>query len=153
MKIWFTGGYEVQRFRSKLSALKLDHGLLETLGKMMAGGLIDNIQKQRTWRGGALKQNAPSTSERKRKKGRPQMSLVDALHRFIRPGGGSWAINVDPAQNDVIIEPATNELRDIVKWVQMKNYVGWFGISKETLKAMKEEVYSHLLDKVNKLAR
>ena len=151
MRVWFTGGLQVQRFRTKLSVLKLDHKLLEKCGKLMAGGIIDNIQKQQTWRGGSLKQNAPSTLERKRRKSRPLMSLIDKLNRFVSGGGRSWAVNVDPAKNDVIVEPSTGELRDLVKWVQMKGYVGWYGISKKALQALKEALYEDILAKVNRI--
>lgn len=154
MKVWFTGlGTKagVSRFRAKLSTLRLDHGLLERCGKIMAGGIIDNIERQQQASGAGLRQNAPSTLERKRRKARPLMSLIDELNRFVRGSGASWAVNVDPAKNDVIIEPTTGELRNLVRWVQMKGYVGWFGISKTTLAALKEMVYQDILDKVNRI--
>ena len=156
MKVWFDTlkhKRDVRRFRVELSALKLSKDFLALCGRIMAAGIIDNIKKQQQWGGGALKKNAESTRKRKQRKGRPLLSLVDEMRRFVRGRGVSWAIDVDPAANDVVVTPATEELRQLVEWVQEMDYVGWFGISRSTYRALKEAYHAEIKRAIDEAAK
>lgn len=156
MKVWLEGHKhkrQVDQFRAEISAIKLSKEALTLAGRAMAGGIIDNIQKQQTWKGGALESNAPSTSERKRKKGRPEKSLIDKMRRFVRGRSVSWAIDVDPGSNNVTVSPATSEAAQISGWVQEMGYVDWIGISRATLAALKELIAEEIQKAVDRAAK
>ncbi|HJW76567.1 MAG TPA: hypothetical protein VJ787_13035 [Thermoleophilia bacterium] len=115
------------------------------VGAVTIMSIIDNIERQRQASGSALKRNAPSTLERKRKQGRGQRALVDAKHRFVQRGQGSWKIaKYLPRGSGIIIDAATAELRELVGHVRETGYTGWEGLSKDAwgavLAAMREEI-------------
>ena len=119
----------VRKKKAVMPTLRLDVKLLETIGKVAEGSILDNIKRQREADGSPLQRNAPSTRETKRRKGRPLLSLVDQFHRFARGKGRSFAQQIDTHGSRVYIEPATSELRRLSRWVQERGYTGWFGLS------------------------
>lgn len=108
----------VRAVRANLPALKMPVELLEKIGKIGEGSILQNIKDQKQASGQALERNSPRTLEIKRRKGRPLKSLVDQFHRFTRGRGQSWATQIEPHRNWVIIEPATQELRKLSEWLQ-----------------------------------
>ena len=123
----------VKRVKAKLPALRIPMPVMRKVGKVAEGSILDNIKKQRQADGSPLKENAPSTQERKRRLRRPLLSLVDELHRFVQGNRGSWHWypTKKGEQTLVVITPATAELRRLVRYVQDKGYTGWFAVSKK----------------------
>lgn len=116
------------------------------VGQVVEGSIKDNILSQRQIDGDRIKVNAPSTRARKRKKGRPQLSLVDAKKRLISKAG--WFSTV--ITNGVRVSPA---FPNIVRWVQQKGYTGWIGPGKKGVSAIKGiffQLYNKSIDKRRK---
>lgn len=104
-------------------------------GKVAAGGILDNIMRQQQASGARLKINAPSTREAKRAKGRPNMSLIDEKHRFVR--GNSWGVKHFLANSEgVIVGPLNSELAQLVRYAAQKGYTGYIGLSAKTRAAI-----------------
>jgi len=107
-------------------------------GKVVEGSTLDMIRSQTTMDGSRIKQNAPSTRERKRKKGRPRLSLVDEKHRFVKGGGQSWKIiRYLPRNTGIVVAAANAELRKLVRYVVGMGYTGWLGLSSKSEKAIR----------------
>jgi hypothetical protein len=121
--------------KAKLPQIKFGAAVWKQIGEIAEGGILDNIMRQRQADGRPIKENAPSTRERKRKEGKPQLSLIDRKKRFIKGGGGSWRFRV--LKNGVVIRPAKAELKRISRWVQQKGYVGWFGLSEKHVEVIR----------------
>lgn len=116
----------------------LPRSFWDRTGAIVAAGIVDNILAQKQASGEALKKNAPSTRDRKAREGKPQLSLVDALHRFIKGSGASWKVlRYLPRGRGIIVGPATLELSRIIRYVGEKGYVGYVGISAKTAAALK----------------
>lgn len=150
----------VRAVRANLPALKLPVELLEKIGKIGEGSILQNIKNQQTMDGGQLQENAPSTRRRKERKGRPLKSLVDQFHRFTRGRGQSWALQVEPHRNWVILEPATQELRNLSRWLQegrpskgKYKYLGWFGLNEKAAKLVREVTRAWVRDEFEKARR
>lgn len=143
----------IRRRKATLPTLNVPIEVLDELGKVCEAGILENIKRQKTARGRAIRQNAPSTLKAKRRNKRPLMSLVDELHRFTRGLGASWASNPNTHKSSVSIEPATKELARLSRYVQLKRYTGWFGISAKARKAMKQKIREWLVDEVDAAVR
>jgi hypothetical protein len=120
--------------------LKLDGDVLDKIGKVVAGSILDNIRSQQTVDGGQLKANAPSTRAAKRAMGLPPLSLVFKQHRFVKGNSASWAHAVDAGDGRVTIRPANQELANISRSLQQRGYVGFFGISLRAREAVRAAV-------------
>lgn len=102
-------------------------------------GILDNIVKQKQADGSMIKTNARSTLMHKIALRRGTRSLVDEKHRFVKGRGRSWkAIRYLANGAGVVVGPATQELRELSRYVQQKGYTGWMGISATTRAALKE---------------
>ena len=114
--------------------------------------IIDNILMQRQADGTALKKNRRSTIQRKIEKGQANpKSLIDEQHRFIQKRQRSWKHKIlgkGTAKWSAFIYPATAELKDLNKEVQIKGYRGWFAPSKQALILMCEMVRNEIRDMV-----
>lgn len=126
----------IRKRKAVLPKELVDKETMKTVGQLVEASILENIQKQRTITGGRLKINAPKTRERKRAKGRRQLSLVDEKHRFVKGAGGSWAQRV--TGKAVIVTPATPELKALSRWVQLKGYIDWFGVNKIAKEAIRK---------------
>lgn len=148
----------VRAQKAVFPGLELPQAVLEDVAKVAEASILDNIRRQKQADGSALESNRQSTMEAKRRKGRPVMSLVDALHRFVRGSSISWASTIYRRRATVIIEPATGELRNLVRWVQeggdgRNRYTGWFGINKEARAAIRERLRQWVRDEFRKARR
>lgn len=121
----------------KFPGLKLNATDLQKAGKVVEGSILDNIRRQQQTDGSTLKENAYSTRERKRKAGRPTLSLVDKLHRFVQGNGASWKSTVAESRNAVVVTPATAELAELSRNLQRRGYTGWFGLNASGVEAIK----------------
>lgn len=139
--------------RAKLPELRLPVDVLEDFGELGEASILDNIKKQQQADGGALKENAPITKKRKRKKRRPLLSLVDRLHRFVRVRGQSWAHEIHVRSSTVKIRAATQELRNIAEYVQRMGYTGWFGINERARAAMRARLRKWIREEFKKARR
>lgn len=133
--------------RAKFPALRLDPSLLKEIAKLGEASILSNIRRQQQADGAALKANAPQTRERKRKKRRLQLSLVDSKHRFVRGKSGSWTAQIHARTSTVILQAATNELRNLSEYVQRMGYVGWLGINKQARAAMRASLRKWIVAK------
>jgi hypothetical protein len=119
-------------------ALVLSDNEKDRLGKLLLGGIMQNIKQQEQADGSPLKRNAPGTEKRKRNAGKPALSLVDEEHRFVKPGNWARTWSTDGSQV-VVIEPldvgGPPTLKELVRDLQVAGYTGWFGASKETVAA------------------
>lgn len=134
----------------------LDEKAYDQIGKVAEASILDNIRRQQQADGSALKINAPSTRERKRRAGRPVLSLVDRLHRFVKGNQRSWKVRKTTKRgrvNGIEVVPATSELKKLVRYVQEKGYVGWFGINKDAVAAIKEAVRESIRRQFKKARR
>jgi hypothetical protein len=136
---------ELKRIPAQIPALDVPDWFLEKVGKIAEGAILYNIKHQLRADGGTLQQNKKVTRDRKRKLGRPQLSLVDQFHRFTRGRGQSWATQVDARRKWVIVEPATRELAKLVEYVQKggkgrHKYLGWFGLNQHALDAIRTQI-------------
>ena len=144
---------KVDLVRKRVAVLpkyKFDQRTFEKIGKAVAGGVLVNIASQKQADGQRLKANRPATQQRKRDKGRPALSLVDKKRRFVKGGGGSWKYKA--TSSSVVVFPATNELKALVRWVQLKGYVGWFGISDKARNAIRA-ILREFIKATNKKAK
>lgn len=132
--------YKVRRkiIKAAPANLKLPANVLEDVGRIIGASIIDNIDKQQQADGSALKENAPSTKKRKLALGQGMRSLIAEKLRFVKGSQGSWKFTV--SRQSVSVEPATGELKSLVRYVQQKGYTGWFGINKAGMAAAKERI-------------
>lgn len=122
--------------RAKLPNLLLGPEFFEQMGKAAVGSFVENVEAQREPGGGAIKSNAPSTRARKRREGKPPMSLVDQQKRFVRAAG----YIVTPIKNGVRITP---KAQDIARALVAKGY-HWMGISKDLQAAIRALLRAHI---------
>lgn len=105
----------------------LDADTLRRAGELALREQTRMIQRNLQVDGEAQKKNAPSTMRRKELAGRPQVSLVDKLRRFITRG--NWGIETDLANKTVRVYIGPAEYRKIAQYVQEKGYRGWIGVT------------------------
>lgn len=136
----------------RLPDIKLDKKAFEDIGGVVCGDIVNRIQRGRQADGGAIKRNKPGTLARKAKLGQGARSLIADKLRFIRPGqGGSfryWA-----HADRVIVEPGSQELKDLVRYVQQKGYTGWFGVSKTAFGTIRRIIVETIKRIVRKAAK
>lgn len=122
----------VREVKADIPALKIDKKLLNEVGSLGSADIMHNILAGKQADGAGLKRNAPKTADRKRKKGWTVAGRVKSLiaehHRFVKGGGRSWRWYLERGKT-VWIYPGNAELKNLVRWVQMKGYLGWFAIS------------------------
>lgn len=111
----------------------LDEQAKVEMAKVVMGGLIDNILKKQQADGSPLKTNSQRTLARKRREGKPGLSLVDEEHRFIASTPYAYRTRV----NGIEVYPRTAELVDLIKKTWKRGYVGWFGLSAKTVLGIK----------------
>ena len=148
--------FTVERISSELPFLKMPRTVTSEIGRIAEGNILDNIRTQRQASGAALKTNAPSTLERKRRLGRPQLSLIDRLKRFIQGNRKSWryrTVRANVEQPFIEIRPATAELRRLVRFVQEKGYTGWFALSDRGRGAIAELIGKWIRKELQKASR
>jgi hypothetical protein len=117
--------------------LRFPKSFWDKVARVAEGSTLENIRMQKQRSGAGLKRNAPSTRERKRKKGRPQLSLVDEKHRFVKGGRRSWTIlKYLPDGIGIEIGGATDALRRLVGYAVDRGYVGWLGLSADGVAAV-----------------
>ncbi len=115
----------------------------EDIGKLIVVGIQTNINNQQQADGSPIKSNAPSTLARKRKEGKEPKSLIDQFKRFVKRTTSSWFVS--PSTESVTVypsdytggDPSGATLRSLVRSVQARGYVGWFGISKRALSGIR----------------
>lgn len=141
-----------RRIRAKLPHLTgFSREFWDDAGKIVIGGVLDNIAKQKTAEGGPLKVNAPSTRDRKRRQGKPLLSLVDELHRLVR--AASWTIvRFLPRGSGIVVGAATAQVGALMRHVQEAGYQGWFGVSKAARAALKARLRLELQRLVGRAA-
>jgi len=113
----------------------------ERVGKMLRAAILSNIRDQVQTDGSPLKRNPQQRVDYKSRNGMTWrgrvLSLVASEHRFTRPELwlATWS------GNRLTIEPSESEdLKAIVKYVQQKGYVGWFGPRAEAIAAVKQVI-------------
>lgn len=131
-------------------ALRFDEPTLADLGKVTAASVLDNIRSQKQADGSALKMNAPSTREAKRRMGLPPLALVFKQHRFVKGNSASWKYIVDEKGNKVSIKPSNAELANISRHLQEKGYLGWFAVSDKARAAIRARVQKFIRDAIKK---
>lgn len=138
--------FEIIRARkATFPALVLPVGVLETIAELAEASVLDNIRGRKQADGSPLLRNLQSTIDRKIRQGRPTLSLVDSLHRFVRGLGASWATTIHLKRSTVILQAATLELRNLSVWLQegvetkrgLRRYVGYIGLNKKARAAMR----------------
>lgn len=108
------------------------------VAKVAEASTLESIRNQKQRDGSKLKVNAKSTRDRKRRKGRPLLSLVDEKHRFTKGGQNSWdIIKFLPGNTGIVIAGATVELRKLVEYVTEKGYIGWLGLHTAGVRAVR----------------
>lgn len=114
--------------------------VIRTIADVAAASIPDNILKQRQADGSRIRVNKPATRRRKRLNGRPMLSLIDEKHRFIQGAKGSFKHEMrgTKGRHAIVIKPATKELATLSRHVQQMGYTGWFGLSKQTIEAIRE---------------
>lgn len=127
--------------------LRVPGDVLEDIGKVIEGGIIDNIMSQKTVSGARIKVNTPTTRELKRKLGLPVLSLIFKNHSFIKGGQGSWKSKVNERKQSVSVEPANAQLKTVSEALQARGYVGWFGISAKTMSAIRARLRQYLKER------
>lgn len=117
---------------AKLPSIMLGKETFERIGEAVSAGIVMNVRTSQQADGSSIKENAPSTIERKRKLRRLNpytgavSPLIDRLRRFIGVDATSW--RWWPSEDRVRVEPASSELRALNRIVQERGYTGWFGI-------------------------
>lgn len=126
--------------RAKLPRFQFEKSDWQELGEIVAEGVVDNIKKSRQADGSKIQDNKPSTQLMKRNKGRGFQGtvrpLIDEEHRAIQSKGGSF--ETVAYKTNAKIRPATSWLKEHVPEWQQRGYVGWFGISKNTVTVMRD---------------
>jgi hypothetical protein len=134
--------------------IELGKPFVEKIGQIIAAGVVDNILKQRQTGGARIRVNAPSTRERKQRQGRPTLSLIDdpKKRRLVKGRGRSFQSGVMGTRGKyrIKIVPATQETRQIVRYVQDKGYTGWFGVHEYTYNAVVELIRQTVKEKWKK---
>jgi hypothetical protein len=105
-------------------ALKLDRKFWENVAHVVVGDNLERIDRQMTPEGGRIKINAPSTLERKRRQGKPEISLVDTATRYIRGGFLSYRPTFLPGGTGVRVSPV--HMR-VARYLLDRGY-RWFGL-------------------------
>jgi hypothetical protein len=126
------------------------------VGDHIEGGILDNIATQRQANGRALKRNAPKTLERKLRLGRGARSLVDEKHRFVQGSGGSYKSKIIGSalgKARGVVVSASGFIREIGGYLEARGYVGWFGINKKALAAIKQSLTKEVARLVKKAAK
>lgn len=114
-----------------------------TVATVARSNVRENILNQKQADGGELKRNATSTMLKKLGQGKALLSLVDEPeskggHRFVRSGDGSWKLSrFLPDGRGVVVGPATEELRSLMKYLYDKGYWGYFGLSASGVSAIR----------------
>lgn len=128
----------VRKRAVKMPEFRWSRDFWNKVGKVVEGSTLDMIRKQTTMDGSRIKTNAPSTRERKRRAGRPLLSLVDKEHRFVRGGQQSWKIiRYLPRNTGIAVAAATRELAELVHHVVEMGYTGWLGLSQSAVGAVR----------------
>ena len=143
-------------FAKRLGRIQLGKQFWQDSGEAIEAGILDNIAKQKTADGGALKRNAPKTIERKLLLGRGIRSLVDEKHRFVQGAQGSYKIKLiggmfGKATGVSVI--ARDWPRRIGGYLEDKGYTGWFGISQKALALIRRLLRLEVKRVVAKAAR
>lgn len=121
------------RFRRKsrgptLPPLSFKRRFWTTVAKAMAADQVDRVERQETPGGGRIKRNAQSTLDRKRKQGKPQLSLVDERQSYIQDRFGSYEPVYLPRDSGVKIRIRSAKMRKVAEYLIAKGY-DWIGIS------------------------
>lgn len=136
----------IRKQKMKLPPLKLPQAFWDKAAGLVAAGIMHNVATQRTADGSRIQTNAPSTRARKAKEGKPQLSLVDEKHRFVRSGKGSFKAlryirhGGSGAILGVVVGPTTAELRELIRRVAALGYVGYIGLSANVKRALGVEL-------------
>ena len=135
---------------------------MELVGKVLESSILRNIKTQKQADGTALKKNPPATLNAKRRYDGILLSLRERRTRgsFTQGKERSWdyqvtrkdRVTIRPAVKMVPPNPAraNYHLRrkgskalkpvsftNLIKWVQRKGYVGWFGLDKKGTAAVR----------------
>jgi hypothetical protein len=117
----------------------LSKSFWDQVAKLTAGSIIDNVISGKKADGSAIKTNSPGTRARKRKQGKPLLSLVDNEHRFVKDGDASWKLIRYTANGQgVVVGAATGELRELIDSLGAMGYTGYVGISEKLGRAIGE---------------
>jgi hypothetical protein len=111
----------------------------EEMAAVVEGSLIANILDGKQASGLPLKTNKRATADRKRRKGwlhdGQVKSLIAEKQRIIKGGKKSFVWKL--GKNLIEFKPAAT-WRNINRWVQEKGYTGFWGLSKDGEKAVRE---------------
>lgn len=116
----------VRRVGGTRAPFVLGKEMMFRIGRVVEGSILDNVKSQTTADGGAIKRNAPSTRERKRKLGLPQLSLIFKNRRFGK--GKQQTFSITATATRVAVRPHAEHMR-LVGWLHEMGYTGWIGIS------------------------
>ena len=141
--------------------LILPDAVLHDIGRVAAGGIIENIDTQKQADGSPIKENKPSTKARKRRRGWTHngklKSLVAEKKRLVKGSGqkdptkgGSYRLVVYKGQKRVLVRPAPGKTKKIVGWVQEKDYTGWFALSRKHISAIKHVIRDWIVKEFRK---
>ena len=121
------------------------------MGEVVRANVISNILKQENVdTGGRIKANAPSTRDRKRAAGRPQLSLVDKLRRFLQKA----TYKIKPITNGVSVSIGSRKnAKEIALKLMKAGYVGWFGLSKKGFETTIDVIRKYIDDEIKKASR
>ena len=139
-----------RKSRARPAVLTFDKAFWDDVAKVYEGAILSNILRQQQANGERLKINAPSTRARKQRLGRPLLSLVDNLHRFVKGMRQSWTLLRYLPGGGIVIGPANDELRRLSREVQAKGYTGWMGLGRDGRAAMKALLRKKLVDLVRR---
>lgn len=128
---------------------KLGQKTYDEIGKVASNGIVLNIKSSKQYDGTAIKENATSTKNIKRRYRRLWQGraapLIDKKHRFIKTGqGGSWRYWARDDQ--VTVEAGSEELRRLSRYVQRKGYTGWLGLNKKAVGLVSKVVRRRVLE-------
>lgn len=125
------------------------------VGGVVVSSSINNLLQQKKIDGGRIKANAPSTRERKRRKGRPRLSLVDSVKRFLKRS--NYKITATKNQVSVELKDAADGKGPGVKALsiilQKMGYTGWLGLDDTGVDAVRVVIMDWIDELLAKAAR
>jgi len=116
------------------------------VGDLVVGDIRERVYKQETIDGGRIKENAPSTLDSKKRRGKPLKSLIDKMRRFVK----KQFFTIATRKNAVVVGHTTP---DVLRWVQEMGYVDWFGLGPKGAARVRERFVKDINDARNRAAK
>lgn len=134
------------KVRAALTRPMLGQAFWENVARVVKGDILQRIDTQQQPQGGRIKRNAPSTLARKRKQGKPPLSLVDQHKRLV--SSDSYEHEILPGGKGVRIRPRGAERMALARSLVARGYK-WIGLSKKGQRALR----ALFLDEVKRLIK